>query len=144
MSLQRARERSTTCWISWFNFTGASVSCGFALAVKLPHARHGMRHVFDGVLDGVQIIAGARAEVRLVFQQGFGVKRDGRNGVVDVVGDAAGHLAEGAEAFLLHDGLLRLAQIVVGLLQGARRVAPDARPAPHVRSTAAEIRIRRC
>ena len=33
--------------------------------------------------------------------------------------DAARHLAERAQALLLHDLLLRLAQVVVGLLQGA-------------------------
>ena len=53
------------------------------------------------------------------LQQRFGVERHRRNGVVDVVRDAAGHLAQGAQALLLHDGLLGLAQIVVGLLQGA-------------------------
>ena len=90
----------------------------FALAIELPHARYGVGHILDGALHGLQIFARARAEIRLVFQQRFGVERDGRNGVVDVVCDAAGHLAERAQAFLLHDGLLRLAQIVVGLLQG--------------------------
>ena len=57
-------------------------------------------------------------QVRLAFEQRFGVQRHGRNGVVDVVRDAAGHLAERAQAFLLHDLLLRGAQVVVGLLQG--------------------------
>ena len=34
------------------------------------------------------------------------------------MGDAAGHLPERAQPLLLQDGLLRLAQIVVGVLQG--------------------------
>jgi len=33
------------------------------------------------------------------------------------VGDAAGQLAEGAQPFVLHDGVLRLAKFVVGPLQ---------------------------
>ena len=35
----------------------------------------------------------------------------------DVVGDAAGQLADGAQPFVLHDGVLRLAKFVVGSLQ---------------------------
>ena len=41
----------------------------------------------------------------------------GDNGVVDVVADAARHLAEGAQPFLLHHRMLGLLQIVIGLLQ---------------------------
>ena len=32
--------------------------------------------------------------------------------------NAAGHLAQRAQPFLLHHGLLRLAQVVVSLMQG--------------------------
>src|SRR5882757_9008933 len=34
------------------------------------------------------------------------------------MGDAARHLPECAQTFLLHDGLLRLAQLIIGALQG--------------------------
>ena len=58
-----------------------------------------------------------RAEVRLALQQRFGVERDRRQGVVDVVADAARHLAQGAQPFLLHHRMLGLLQVVIGLLQ---------------------------
>ena len=41
----------------------------------------------------------------------------GRKGVVNIMGHAAGHLAERLETFLLHDGLLGLPQVIIGLLQ---------------------------
>ena len=59
----------------------------------------------------------ARALRLARFRAGFGVESHGRNGVVDVVRDAAGHLAQRAQPLLLHDRLLGLAQIVIGLLQ---------------------------
>src|SRR4029079_15775241 len=59
----------------------------------------------------------SNAEIRLHFKQYFGVERYRRDRVVDVVGDAAGHLPQRAQAFLLHHGLLRLAKVVVGLLE---------------------------
>ena len=89
----------------------------FTLPVKFAHAGDGMGDVLDGMLDGGEIITRARAEVGLGFEQGFRIERDRRDGVVDIVGDAAGHLAEGGEAFLLHHRLLGLAQVVVCLLQ---------------------------
>ena len=45
------------------------------------------------------------------------IQRDGRDRVVDVVRDAARHLAERAQALLLQDGVLSELQIFVGLLQ---------------------------
>ena len=63
--------------------------------------------------------AARSAEVRLAFQQRFGIQRHRRNRVVDVVRDAARHLAERAQPLLLHHGVLGLLQIVVGLLQRA-------------------------
>ena len=65
-----------------------------------------------------ELRAPAIGQVWLAFEQRFGVKRHGRYGVVDVVRDAARHLAESAQAFLLHDLLLRGAQVVIGLLKG--------------------------
>ena len=50
-------------------------------------------------------------------EQEVGVGDDGGQGVVDIMCDAAGHLAEGAEALLLDHDLLGLPQLVVGLLQ---------------------------
>ena len=55
-----------------------------------------------------------------MLEQRLGVERDRRDGVVDVVRDAARHLAERAQALLLHHRLLALPQLVVRLLQ--RRV----------------------
>ena len=42
---------------------------------------------------------------------------DRRERVIDVMRDAAGHLAQRLEPFLLHDSLLGLAQIIVGARQ---------------------------
>jgi hypothetical protein len=55
----------------------------------------------------------------LVLDQRLGVQADRRDGVVDVVRDATGHLPQCAQSFLLQDLLLRLAQVVVGALQRA-------------------------
>ena len=94
----------------------------FALAIKFSHARDRLCDVLDGALDGDKIISRPLAEVGLPLQERFGVKRDGRDGVVDIVGEAAGHLAQRPQPLLLHDALLTLAQIVIGLLQ--RSVQP--------------------
>ncbi len=59
------------------------------------------------------------AQPLLYLQQRFGVQGNRGNGVVDVVGDAAGHLSQRAQALLLQRRLLALTQIIVGLLQGA-------------------------
>ena len=103
------------------------------LAIELAHARDGMRHVPDGALGGLQVFARAFAETRFLFQQHFRVQLDGRNGVVDVVRDSARHLPQRAQPFLLHHGLLGLAQVVIGLLQGAVGFAFDGPPARRVR-----------
>src|SRR5579859_1926742 len=53
----------------------------------------------------------------LGFQHGVGVERNWRDGVVDVMSDAAGHLPENPEPLLLHYRLLRVAQLFVRGLQ---------------------------
>ena len=94
MSFQRARERLITCCTNVFIATGVSVNCVFTLAIELSHAGHGLRDILDGMLDGLQVVAGPDAEIGFCFKQRFRVKADGRNGVVDVVGDTARyHLA---------------------------------------------------
>ena len=92
---------------------------GFALAIEFAHARHGPGHILDGTLNGGQVAARALAEIRFALEQRFGVQRNRRNRVVDVVGDTAGHLPERPQSLLLHDGVLALPQVVVRLLQGA-------------------------
>src|SRR2546430_10932056 len=57
------------------------------------------------------------AQARLALQQRLGVQSRRGDRVVDVVRDAARHLAQRPQPLLLHDRLLRLAQIVVGALQ---------------------------
>ena len=54
-----------------------------------------------------------------VREHGLRVQRRRRQRVVDVMRDAAGDLPERAQALLLHHGLLGLAQVLVGALQGA-------------------------
>ena len=88
-----------------------------AFPVEIPHARDDVRNVVAGGLDVLQIPSAAFAEVGFVPQQQLGKAGDGREGVVDVVGDAAGQLADSAQPFVLHDGVLRLAKFVVGSLQ---------------------------
>src|SRR5438876_404626 len=86
-------------------------------ATRVGIIRWPRRDVVAGGLDVRQIPSAALAEVGFVPEQQLGKAGDGREGVVDVVGDAAGQLAEGAEPFVLHDRLLRLAKFVVGALQ---------------------------
>ncbi len=69
-----------------------------ALAVEFAHSRHGSGHVLDGPLNRRQIAARAVAQVGFALEKRFGIQRHGRNGIVDVVGDAAGHLPEGRAA----------------------------------------------
>jgi hypothetical protein len=85
--------------------------------VELTHALHGLADVGDRAPDDVQIAARAIRQAAFVFQQRIRVQRDGRDRVVDVVRDTARHLAERAQAFLLHHCLLALPQVVVRLLQ---------------------------
>ena len=75
-----------------------------------------MRDVLAGLVDDLQILAGRVGQTRLGGQQQFGVGDNGRQGVVDVMGYATGHLAQGPQAFLLDHDLLRAAQFIVGLL----------------------------
>src|SRR5207302_5470583 len=71
-----------------------------AVAVEGPHARDDVGDVVAGGLDVMQILAGGFGEI-LPPQQQFGEARYGREGVVDVVSNAAGHLAQGAEPLVL-------------------------------------------
>src|SRR5882724_2435628 len=88
------------------------------LAIELPHTRDRRGYVMDGALNGLQILAALCAEIRFFFQKRIGVKRHRRDGIVDVMSDAARHLPERTQAFVLHDGLLSLAQFVVSRLEG--------------------------
>ena len=51
-----------------------------------------------------------------MLEQEFGVGGNRGERIVDIVGHAAGHLSQGAEALLLDDRLLGPAQLIVGLL----------------------------
>ncbi len=81
----------------------------FALPVEFAHAGDGTGDIVDRSLDRRQVTAGAIAEVRFAFEQRFSVERYGRDRVVDVMRDAAGHLPECAQPLLLHHRLLGLA-----------------------------------
>ena len=74
--------------------------------------------IADGPLNRPQVIPGPTAQVGFFLKQCIGVQRYWRYRVVDVMSNAAGHLAQSTQPFLLHYSLLRLAQIVIGLLQG--------------------------
>ena len=89
-----------------------------APAVELPHPGDGRRHVLDGALDRLQRLARRGTEVRLALEQELGVDRGGADGVVDVVGNAARHLPQGAQALVLQRRQLALPQVVIGPLQG--------------------------
>src|SRR5256885_4253023 len=58
----------------------------------------------------------------LLLDQGFGVKRGRRERIVDVMSDAARHLTDSPQAFLLHDGLLALPEILIGPLKRAHEL----------------------
>ena len=92
---------------------------GLARPVELAHARDRLRHVLDRGSNGAEIFARVLAQPWLALEQRLGVESDRRDGIVDVVRNAARHLAERAQALLLHHRLLRLAQVVVGALQRA-------------------------
>ena len=89
----------------------------FLRAIELAHAAHGPRHIVNRCLNRRQVRACALAQCGLPLEQRLGVERDRRYRVVDVMRDAARHLSQRAQAFLLHHGLLALAQILVGQLQ---------------------------
>src|SRR5205823_4818319 len=78
-----------------------------------------LRHVLDRGSNGAEIFARVLAQPWLALEQRLGVESDRRDGIVDVVRNAARHLAERAQALLLRHRLLRLAQVVVGALQRA-------------------------
>ena len=62
----------------------------------------------DALLDGLQDVAGVRAQARFTFAAASPCRAViGRDGVVDVVSDAARHLPQHAQPLLLHHGLLR-------------------------------------
>ena len=87
--------------------------------VELAHARNRPGDIFDGALNRGQVIAGAFAQIGLALEERLGIQQDRRNGIVDVVGYAAGHLPQCPQPLLLHDGVLALAQVVIRLLQSA-------------------------
>ncbi len=88
-----------------------------AQAVNSRRLGDDMRDVFTGGFDVVQVFFAVRSRTDFDLQQQFGKADDGRQRVVDVVCNAAGHLAERLEPLLLHDGLLGLVQFVVSGLQ---------------------------
>ena len=90
-----------------------------AQTVELTHARHGLCNVIDRALDDFELRSSAWTQGSFTLEQCLGVQRHRRDGVVDVVCDAARHLPERAQALLLHDLLLRGPQVVVRTLQRA-------------------------
>lgn len=88
-----------------------------AVTVELAKSGDDMGDVIAGSFDVLEVTTGVFLEIGRGFEQEFGETGDGGEGIVDVVSDATGHLAEGAEAILAHDGFLGLAEVVVGLLQ---------------------------
>ena len=90
-----------------------------ALPIELAHARNGARYVINCTLDCFELAPSAGTEIGLPLQERFGVKRNGRDRVVDIVRDTARHLAKSQETLLLQHGFLCLAQVVVRPLQGA-------------------------
>ena len=93
-------------------------------AIEFPHAGDDVLDISGGLADRVQLALMLLRQVRKGHEQQFGVGGDGAHGVIDVVNDAAGHLAQSAQALLLHDGLLGAAEFVVGLLSAFGRAHP--------------------
>ena len=131
MSCQRARVSSTTCCTRSLSLHGRQHHLRFALPIELAHARHRGRDIGDGALDDLQLSAPGGTQVRFALEQRIRVQRDRRDRVVDVVRDAARHLPERAQAFLLHGRGLRVAQVFIrglqravelGVLRGERHV----------------------
>ena len=69
MSLQRARVSSSTSRSTRSTSTGRELELRRPAARELAHARHGARHVVDGALDDLQLLARALAEAGLVREQ---------------------------------------------------------------------------
>ena len=103
----------------WVQVNAGERQLRLTLTIEFPHPRDRLRHVVNGSLNGFQIAPSLRTEIRLPFQQRVRVEGDGRDGIVDVMSDAARHLPERTQAFLLHHGLLSQAQIIIGHLQCA-------------------------
>ena len=93
--------------------------CRVATAIELAQARDDMGNVFAGGADVLEVLLSGGTQAVLCAQHQVGKSDHRGEGVVDVMRDAAGHLAQRLETFLLHGGLLGLAQLVVGLLKFA-------------------------
>src|ERR1700756_1266160 len=91
----------------------------FARPVEFPQARHSFSHVLDSTPYDGEVIARPLTQVRLALKERLRIHRHRRYRIVDIVGDAAGHLAERPETLILHGGLLSLPQVVVRSLQRA-------------------------
>ncbi len=76
-----------------------------------------MGDLVAGGFDDTEEFAGVVAKVLFCGEDDFGEASDRGEGVIDIVGDAAGHLAQRAESLMLHDGLLGLLDFVVGVLE---------------------------
>ena len=76
---------------------------GFPPAVKLAHPPHGLRNVFACRADMLQILSRTLLQVDFLSQNHLRERQDRRQGIINVVRDAAGHLAQRAQTLLLHD-----------------------------------------
>ena len=90
-----------------------------ARPVELAHALDGAGDIVDRAPHRDQAAAAGFGDLRFLAEQQLRVQRHGRNGVVDVMRDAARHFAERAQTFGLHHGLLAVTQILIGALQCA-------------------------
>ena len=60
-----------------------------------------VRDVMHGLLHDGEIPLGSGAQCRFTDQHRFDIEGHGRQGIVNVVGDAASHLTQGLQPFLL-------------------------------------------
>lgn len=88
-----------------------------ARAIEFAHACDGFRDVARCLLDRMHIAAAALAQAGLLFEHRVGVEHDRRDRIVDVVRNAARHLAESPQTLLLHRRELRLPQNAVCSLE---------------------------
>ena len=79
-----------------------------------------MGNVSAGGADMLEVLLSGGTQAVLCAQHQVGKSDHRGEGVVDVMRDAAGHLAQRLEPLLLHDRLLGLAQLLVGLAQVLR------------------------
>ncbi|HXJ72629.1 MAG TPA: hypothetical protein VNM37_07240, partial [Candidatus Dormibacteraeota bacterium] len=63
---------------------------GFALPIKLTHTADDRRDILGGSFDGPQEAQSASRNIRFALGEEVGKAKHRRQGVVDVVGDAAG------------------------------------------------------